>query len=337
MHKTRNKWILAGVILLFILAGGIFAFLGRTPQNNEWETGNTAGNLNNKGLFCERNGIVYFSNAYDNDVLYSMNADETGYKKLNSVRVSSINADDHRLYYSQSAPASGTGLGFIRTANGMYGCDLNGKNTLCYTKDPVGILALCGNDLFYQHYQDGIGVPLIKTSLDKKETSEILPDMVSPSCVVNGSIYYAGNGGDHYLYALDTTTGISAVVWEHPMWNPIYQNGSVYFMDLENNYALHRYDLSTGEDIVLTTERIDFFNIYGTMIYYQTVDTTSPALKRMYIDGTGEETVMEGNFESVNITSQYAYFNEYGSSTPVYHQSTYGSVNPTVFQPAVKE
>lgn len=337
MHNTKNKWILAGIVLLLLLAGGLFAFLGRTPQNEAWETGNTAGNLNNKGLFCERDGIVYFSNAYDNDVLYSMNVDETDFKKLGSVRISSINVDSNRIYYSQTAPANGTGLGFIRTTNGMYSCDHNGKDSFCYTKDPVGILALCGNHLFYQHYQEGIGVPLIKASLAKKETTEILPDMVSPACVVNGSIYYAGNGADHYLYALDTTTGISGVVWEHPMWNPIYQNGSIYFMDLEDNYALHRYDMSTGEDFALTSERIDFFNVYGTVIYYQTVDTSTPALKRIYIDGTNEEVVMEGNFESVNITSQYAYFNEYGASTPVYHQSTYGSINPTIFRPEVEE
>lgn len=337
MRNTKNKWILAGVVLLLILAGVLLAFLGRTPKNETWETGNTAGNLNNKGLFCERDGIVYFSNAYDNDVLYSMNVDETGYKKLGSVRVSSINADDHRIFYTQRGPASESGLGFIRTTNGMYYCDHNGKNAFCYTKEPVGILALCGNDLYYQRYQEKNGMPLVKVSLDKKEASVIIHDMVSPACVVNGSIYYAGNGDDHYLYALDNATGTSSLIWEHPMWNPIFLNGSVYYMDLENNYALHRYDMSTGEDFALTAERVDFFNVYGTVIYYQTVDTPSPALKRICIDGTNEEIVMEGNFESVNITSGYAYFNEYDVPTPVYHQSTYGSINPTVFRPEVIE
>ena len=107
-------------------------------------------------------------------------------------------------------------------------------------------------------------------------------------------------------------------------------------MDLDSNYALHSYDLATGEELALTKERIDFFNVYGTVIYYQTADTSSPALKRIYIDGTGEETVMEGIFESVNITSMYAYFNEFDKPTPVYHQSTYGAVNPGVFNPTIQ-
>ena len=160
--------------------------------------------------------------------------------------------------------------------------------------------------------------------------------MVSPASVVNGTIYYAGNGEDHYLYALDTITGASTLIWEHPLWNPVYHNGTIFFMDLDSNYALHSYNLATGEELALTKERIDFFNVYGTVIYYQTVDTSSPALKRIYIDGTGEETVMEGIFESVNITSMYAYFNEYGKPTPVYHQSTYGAVNPGVFNPTIQ-
>jgi len=333
---NKNKFILAGFVFFIILIGVLLAFAGRISPNEDSETGNTAGNLNNKGLFCEQDGIVYFSNAYDNNVLYSMNPDETGAKRLNDVGVSSLNADPKRIFYAQTGTADGSGLGYVRNATGMYYCDHKGKSTFCYTKDPVGILSLLGNNLYYQHYQENVGVPLIKVSLDKKESVQVVPDMVSPACVAGTTIYYAGNGENHYLYALDTLTGTSTLIWEHPVWNPVYQHGFVYYMDLENNYALHRYDPATGEDLALTTERIDFFNVYDTIIYYQTSATASPALKRIYIDGTGEEIVMNGVFESVNITSQYAYFNEFGKPTPVYHQSTFGGVNPGVFNPVTE-
>ena len=336
MKDSKNKFIVAGCVLIVIVLGVFLFFSGRITPNPDFETGNTAGNLNNKGLFCERDGIVYFSNAYDNNVLYSMHVDESGAKRLNDVGVYSINADSNCIFYSQSGSSAGSGLGYVRTSTGMYYCDHKGKKTFCYTKDPVGILALSGNHLFYQHYQENTGVPLIKVSLDKKESVTAIPDMVSPASVVNGTIYYAGNGEDHYLYALDTITGASTLIWKHPLWNPVYHNGTIFFMDLDSNYALHSYNLATGEELALTKERIDFFNVYGTVIYYQTADTSSPALKRIYIDGTGEETVMEGIFESVNITSMYAYFNEYGKPTPVYHQSTYGAVNPGVFNPTIQ-
>ena len=50
--------ILVICIFLFILA----IFSDYIPMNPEGTVGNTAGNLNNGGLFCEYDGKVYFSN-----------------------------------------------------------------------------------------------------------------------------------------------------------------------------------------------------------------------------------------------------------------------------------
>lgn len=333
MRNWKNILFAAGIFLfIFALSTG-FYFINKTSLNESYEIGNTAGNLNNRGLFCERDGIVFFSNAYDNNVLYSMNADETDVKRLNDVGVSSINADSKRIFYSQTGNADGSGLGYIRNTTGMYRCNHKGKDTFCLTKDPVAIIALSGNYLYYQHYQNNIGVPLEKISIDKKNQKQVVADMVSPASVTGATIYYAGNGEDHYLYALDTATDTSVLVWEHPLWNPVYHNGYIFFMDLNNNYSLHRYDPATGEDFTITKDRVDFFNVYGNIIYYQKSATSSPALKRIGIDGTGEEIVKEGVFESVNITSRYAYFNEFQKPVPVYHQSTYGAVNPQMFYP----
>ena len=165
--------------------------------------------------------------------------------------------------------------------------------------------------------------------------------MVSPASVVprdsGNIIYYNGMTDDHYLYQMDTVTDASTVVWEHQLYHPVYQDGFIYFMDLETDYELHSYNLSTGEEKTLSTDRLDYFNVYGSIIYYQKSSPTEPALKRIYIDGTGDEIVKEGVYESVNITSEYAYFNEFEKPTPVYHQSTYGPVSPEVFKPEVIE
>lgn len=333
MSENKNKFILAGFLFFILILCVLLYFSQRMTMNDDFETGNTAGNLNNKGLFCEKDGVVYFSNAYDHNVLYSMNPDETEAKRLTNVGVSSINADSERVFYSQTGTADGSGLGYVRNSTGMYYCSLDGKRSFCYTKDPVGILALSGNTLYYQHHKAEQGTPLAKISIDKREMKDVIPDMVSPACVIGNIIYYAGNGDDHYLYALDTTTDTSTMIWERPVWNPVYQDGYIYYMDPENNYALHRCNPETGEVVVLTEDRLDFFNVYGSVIYYQKSSTSSPALKRINTDGTGEEIVMEGVFESVNITSQYAYFNEFDKPTPVYHQSTFGAINPAEFHP----
>lgn len=334
MQKFKLFFILLSVALVFTLLFCIGIFSNRFTYNDSFQAGNTPGNLNNKGLFCESNGIVYFSNPYDHDVLYSMNPDETNVKRLNNVGVSSINADSKRIYYSQTGSADGSGLGYVRNTTGMYRCNLLGDNTYCYTKDPVGILALCGNNLYFQHYEVETGAYLDVTPIDKKTFTPLLYSMVSPAGVSGTTIYYAGNDKDHYLYALDTATNTSTLIWEKAVWNPIYQDGWVYFMDLRSNYELHRYNLSTGEEQVLSSDRIDFFNVYGNVIYYQKSSTTSPALKRINIDGTNDEIIKKGVYESVNITSQYAYFNEFSKKTPVYHQSTFGPVSPQVWMPA---
>jgi len=330
----KNKALLISFIIVLILV--IFVVYRRTTviqPNDTVQTGNTAGNLNNKGLYCEYNGIVYFSNPYDHNVLYSMNRDETNIKRLNDVGVSSINCDGKRIYYSQTGSADGSGLGYIRNTTGMYRCDLSGERTYCYTKDPVGILALCGNNLYFQHYEVATGAYLDVTPIDKKGTNPLLYSMVSPASVTGTTIYYAGNDADHYLYALDTMTNTSTLVWEKPVWNPVYQDGYIYFMDLRSDYELHRYNLSTGEEQVLSTDRLDYFNVYGDVIYYQIVSATAPALKRINIDGSNDTIIKEGVFESVNITSEYAYFNEFSMPTPVYHQSTFGPVEPQVWMP----
>ena len=333
MQKLKVFLILAGILFFTTALCGAFYMTQRTVPNDSYETGNTAGNLNNKGLFCEQDGIVYFSNAYDNNVLYSMNADETNIRRIGDVGVSSLNADPERIYYSQTGSAEGSGLGYVRSTNGMYRCNHYGKDTYCYTRDPVGILALSGNHLYFQHYEVETGAYLDVTPIDKKSTNPLLYSMVSPAGVNGSTIYYAGNDADHYLYALDTNTNTSTLVWEKQVWNPVYQDGYIYFMDLRSNYELHRYDLASGEEQVLSTDRLDYFNVYGNVIYYQKSSTTSPALKRINIDGTGEEIVKEGVFESVNITSQYAYFNAFDAPTPVYHQSTYGPISPSVWMP----
>lgn len=336
MQKNKVLLILSAIVFLFTFLCVASVYFNRFKPNENMQTGNTAGNLNNKGLYCENNGIVYFSNPYDHNVLYSMNPDETGLKRLNDVGVSSINADSERIYYSQTGSADGSGLGYVRNTTGMYRCNLSGNNTYCYTKDPVGILALCGNNLYFQHYEVESGAYLDVTPIDRKGSNPLLYSMVTPAGVAGTTIYYAGNDADHYLYALDTTTNTSALIWEKPIWNPVYQDGYIYFMDLQSNYELHRYHLSSGEEQVLSSDRVDFFNVYGNVIYYQKSSSTAPALKRINIDGTGDEIIKEGVFESVNITSQYAYFNEFSKKTPVYHQSTYGPVAPQVWMP-IKE
>jgi hypothetical protein len=105
-------------------------------------------------------------------------------------------------------------------------------------------------------------------------------------------------------------------------------------MDVSSNYRLCRYSMSDNVVEVLTDERVDLFNVYDDYIYYQTNSQTSPALKRMYIDGTSQEVVADGVYQNINITSAYVYFNAFDEPTPVYKTPTYGSVSVSEFDTA---
>ena len=111
MKKNWKLFLIIGIIILLLGASAIISSLaGKVPPNDISVTGNTAGNLNNGGLYAESNGKVYFSNAYDNGCLYSMNSDETEFEKLSTNQVNSINVGGNFLYYYMDSSGGGTGL-----------------------------------------------------------------------------------------------------------------------------------------------------------------------------------------------------------------------------------
>lgn len=338
---TKAKNILfISIAAVFLIALMVVAYVtSHIPLNDDAAVGNTPGNLNNGGLYCELDGRVYFANAYDNYALYSMNADESDIRKLNDGAFSCINAAGNYLYYSMIGETEDYDLGFIGTPYGVYRSKLNGKKAVGLDRCHIIHMQLCGNYIYYEKYDNKSAVSLEKIKINKKEKQTVIPEMIlNPSCYADGKIYYNGDdkNKDHYLYALDTATDTISLIWEGDVWNPIVQDGYVYFMDISSDYRLCRYSLYDDVVEVLTNERLDMFNIYNNYIYYQVSSPTDPALKRMLLDGSSQETVAEGVFQNINITSQYVYFNAFGEPAPVYKTSTFGPVNVTTFDAAMQ-
>lgn len=339
--NLKKSLIIVGIAVLLLTAGITVLILRSGSDSDDVETnadsvtGNTAGNLNNGGLFCEYEDTVYFANPYDGGALYSMKADETKVKRISKVSVKSLNVDKRRIYYVLSGDSAGSGLGYIRKATGMYSIKKNGTKMISYTQDPVGIAALCGNKLFYQHYTRGNGTDLDCITTKKKNNHTVIQNMVSPASIDNGRIYYNGADDDMYLYALDTASESSSVIYQHNMYNPVYYNGDFYYMDLETNYQLHRYNPSTHEDTVITYDRVDNFNVYNGIIYYQKDSSADDAgIYRTTVEGGVSELVYSGIYSDINCTSNYVYFHPYDSLSPMYHAPVYGG-SVTLFDPGV--
>ena len=336
MKKEWKILIGTGVLLIAAIIFYAISLLNdRIPSNQISVTGNTGGNLNNAGLFAEADGKVYFSNAYDQGCLYSMNADETGLKKLVNSKASFINVGGEYLYYYMDSSDGGDGMGYVIPTRGVYRCKLNGRESKCLDRTAAITMQLVGDYIYYQHYNNKDFTQLYKIKTDKSVKELVSDSVINPAACFDGVIYFNGTQRDHYLYGLDTRTYSIYTVYEGNLWFPVYHQGYIYYMDVSSNYRLCRYSLSANTVEILTNDRVDCFNVGDYSVYYQKNSAESPALMRMNLDGSNPEVVAEGNYENINLTSTYAYFNAFGASTPVYHTPVNGPVNVTTFSAAM--
>lgn len=337
MKENWKLFLFIGIILLVLILSSVISSLAeRVPQNDISVTGNTAGNLNNLGLYAESNGKVYFSNSYDNGCLYSMNLDETQIKKLTTSPVNSINVGGNFLYYYMDSSGAGTGLGYVVRTYGVFRSKLDGSRLKCLDRNAAVTMQLSGDYIYYQRYNNQDFTKFYKVKTDKSECVQVSDLIINPACCYNGTIYFNGTEKDHYLYALDTRTDTVSTVYEGNLWYPVYAGGYIYYMDVSSNYRLCRYSLTANTVEVLTNDRVDTFNVGDSYIYYQRNSSTEPALMRMWLDGSNPEVVAAGNYENINLTSTYAYFNAFGTDVPVYHTPVNGPVNVSSFTAAME-
>lgn len=335
--ELKSSYIVTIVIILFILIllGILTFFSGRTTSNPPGTIGNTPGNLNNGGLFCEYNNTIYFSNPLDNATLYAMNPDESDIRKLGSVKVRNILAGGDYLYYFQLGSGDASGFGDINNTHSFNRCDLKGRHAMGLTRDVV-VNAQLVNDSLYL-LTAGKDTPLFyKFQTDKTGKTELAKYSVNPSCAYDGMIYYNGTQDDHALYRLDTTTDVTEQIWNGNIWNPVLHGEYIYYMDLDSNYSLCRYSLSSKTVDTLTTERVECFNTGSGYIYYQTNDAINPQLKCMHTDGSNCIVIAEGNYTNISMTSQYVYFQEFNDEDSLYH-ARLGSDNVSDFNISISE
>lgn len=317
--KKKSTPIIAFIMILFI-AGGLSIlsyFSERIPANPDGTIGNTAGNLNNGGLFCEQNGRVYFANPKDKNCLYSMNADETDVKKIYDGNVCNILAGGEYLYYFMREPV-GTSLDKLRVSHAFYRSRLDGKKVKTMTNDVV-VHAQLVNDSLYLMTTAGNTPSFYRISTNRSDKTELADYLVNPSCARDGMIYYNGTKTNHYLYSHNTANDSSSILWRGNIWYPVLEGNYFYYLDVENNYRLCRYDYTNDVIEVLTHDRVDCFNIGSGYIYYQSNSSSEPALKRMNLDGSGVTVIAEGNYTAIHITSQYVYFKDMLEENIWYH------------------
>lgn len=332
--KNRKSYlIIGGIVLVLLIFVIISSFTNRVKMNPAGTVGNTAGNVNNAGLFCEYDGIVYFSNPADNGALYSMNQDETNVQKLNNLKVRNILAAGDYLYYFQLGSAEETQFNNAVSSRAFNRCNLKGKEVVGLSRDVVVTAQLVDNHLYMMSATDE-GPVFSKMKIDKTEAATLANSEINPACAENGVIYYNDPLNTHSLKGWDTATDTQYDIWQGNLWYPILQGDYVYYLDVAENYRLCRYSLSQNVVEVLTNDRVDCYNIRNGYIYYQK-NGDEPQLKCMLADGSNPAVVAEGNYTNINMTSVYVYFRDFNNENLWYH-CYLGTTNYSVFNPSTE-
>ena len=342
IYNRSMKNIITIIIVSIIVIGLVIGLIislrpDVVTENPLYHVGNTAGNLLNGGLFAEADGKVYFSNSYEQGNLYVMNSDGTDIKKLNDLTVSSINVGGDYLYFCQGpARFTGEGFGLFRANTGLYRSRLDGRNVVTLKVGTVMTATLCGNEVFFlfnNERDSSRPIRLYKIGTDGENESKVSDEIINPSSYDNGIIYFSRTEDDHFIHGLEVRNGFTSVILEANTYNAIYDNGYIYYMDLDNNYRLCRYSIYENRIEVLTHDRVDLYNVGYGMVYYQKNSRTEPALIRMYSDGSNPEVVREGHHNSINMTSWYVYFQAFGDTETTYLTPVHGFPSVSIFRP----
>lgn len=333
MSKKAVPVLIAILVIGTIIGSVILITKSRKIPDNPPETlGNSSGNLNNGGYFCEHDGTIYFSNFQDNHYLYKMNSDGSDAVMMLDVPVSYINAAGDYIYYYYDDQGEAKFMGVSGNMRGIYRLAKDGKSDMsCLERSTSGIISLIGNKIYYEHYDNTDGMTLYYTSLDGKDKGQAVKSIINPACVIYGDIYYPDQ--DNMFKLCKYTPGASAgsEYSDIQMYNPTVVGDFIYYIDIEHNYGLSRYNTLDGSVTRITKERIDTFNVYNDSIFYQR--NSDPALIHVNADGSNPVIIAEGNYSNINCTSMWTFFSAFNDNSQVYMIPTNGIGAAMNFEP----
>lgn len=315
------------VILVAIIGYGIYS--NRMIYNPEGARGNTAGNLNNNGMFCESDGKIYFANPYDKNMLYVMDSDCSNIKKLNQDHVCSLNVYGPYIYYVKNNYTPESALAVFRgQLLGVVRCNLKGTNIKTLYDSVAGVINLYGNEVYYQHYSDEDALSFYKVNIDGTNNTRINDNGYYPASIYNDTLYYVNTANNHNIYSYNLKNKQVAPYLEANAYMVDMQGDYIYYIDLDAKYSLVRVNTATKDKEVLVNGREGkciSYNIYGNSLFYH-VEGEAPALYRMNVDGSDNTFIKSGNITNISCTSQYTFFQMFGTPS-LYRVPTSGNAN----------
>lgn len=317
MNK-KLKIILIIFVIISIFAAIIIinAINNKTRLSEPQTAGNTAGNLYNRGLFCEKDGYIYFSNFNDNGTLYRANLELSDFKKICNDCCWYINVDENYIYYCRMNNKKNMTIEsiFKLFSNGLYRIDKDGDNSKDIDHEPVGCVFLYDNKLYYQHTEKSGQISINVADIDGGNNIKLFEDDCLVTNGYNGNVYFSGLLTDHYLRKINSENRIS-IMSEKNSYLPIVCNGYVYYINNEDKYKIYREYLDGTENMPIIDTRVSFFNITsdGKYLFYQKDGGKENGIEMINLDTNEITNISDGDYKWINIAGDYCFFYEFSS------------------------
>lgn len=323
MNKTVRN------ILIFLLAASvttILVLIGKInsgiPENPSDYSGNTPGNLYNRGLFVRSGDKIFFANLSDGFRIYEMDLDLGNVKKLHSDNAEYLNLDSsgQYLYYSRinyRYNLNGSGA-FDLQNKGIYRLDTKRKTLNRLFSDMCGTVLLAGNQLLFQkHGEDGdFDLYSISCLSQKQKPQKLSSSYFTPVNYYNGYLYYAGVDKDHQLYAYQPDDNTTKTAADIDCYMPICGQNGTYFLSLKHNYSLFLLPHNRNDATLICERQISTYNISENedVIFYQIDAKKDKRLCRYDVYSQTEKTLMEGSYKNLNTVGNYLFFTDFNET-----------------------
>lgn len=319
MFKMIGRIFLALIILTILGIGGLYYYnQNHTYINKEEERGNTSGNIYNGGLYSEQDGIIYFSNDYDNGSLYSMTSNCTYIQKLSNDKAVYINADENYIYYIRANDTKENNKDGLLVFNntGVYRINQNGSNLKAITGNPGDYLMLKGNDLYFQRYDVEMGLTLYRYRIDGSENRQLANGVAVPVVVTAKSLIYNTDKKDGSLYSLNLESYTSRPAYDGSYLYPVYMGDYIYYMDQSDHNKIYRMKQDGTEPTKLVNASCSTYNITnsGKYLYYLVETSKKKGIYRLNLETMKRELIKKGNFKQINVTEYYVFFKDYDNT-----------------------
>lgn len=336
MLKTIVRLLITLTAATALLVVILCAFSNdRTYYDNENTSGNTAGNIYNGGLFCERDGKIFFSYDRAGGALYVMDSDLTGLKKLRNDKAVFINVDDNYIYYVRANDINNSNAEYMMFYNsGVYRIKRNGSELKAYTSDPSSYLTLKDNNIYFQKYDVANGFGLYKYRIDGGLDRQLVKNESIPVNISDNRLYFIDRAQNQSIRMIDLNSFVTYQAYEGSYSQPIFKDGYIYYMDAEDNNKIYRMNIDGSGKELLVNSRCSTYNITnsGIYLYYQVDDHAGNGIYRLKLDTRESAMLQSGDYKQINVTEKYVFFRDMDSSN-TYAISADGYAEVSVFDP----